>query len=325
MFFTDAMFFSGLEYAKIKSMIQILKIIEKNFGLGLVAFAVLSFLSPDIFLLGRNFIDESLMLGLFLGCLKIDFHEIIHLRKNFWKIILFAGISLILLPLVFYVVSFSFEPDFRIALFFLLAISSGVSVPLIASFLRLKTLWCTAFVVLTSMLVPFTLPVLTKLLFGVAVEISIFEMMLFLIKIVFIPLCLAFAVKKLFPKIIKKALVFSGAIGVLNLSLFVAVLIAQSHDLLRESFLQIETMQILIALFVLFFFRFSVGFLLPVRDKQERWTNSLMFGTMNNGLTILISAEFFGPKVLLITLLSEIPWILSQPVFQKLRQRYCGK
>lgn len=302
-----------------------LKTIENNFGFLLLASAILAFLAPEYFLWGENLTDELLMFALFLGCLKINFREVLHLKNNTLKLILFALFNLVLLPIIFYFISPFPDLDLRLGLFLLLAISGAVATPLLASFLQLKILWAVAFVSLTSILMPFTLPILVKLFFGISLKVSLFEMILFLAKIIFIPLTLAIIFRRYLAKFTKKILKVSGFIGTLDMAVFLGILIAVNQPFLAENIFSLNSTYILAILFLLFLIRFLSGFFMPHENNKERWTNSLMFGNMNNGLAILLAAEFFSPQVLFVVLLSEIPWVVAQPIFQKMVQVFYKK
>ena len=304
---------------------KLIKTIENNFGFLLLASAVIAFLVPQYFLWGENFTDKFLMFAFFLGCLKIDFKEVLHLKNSIKKLIFFVLFNLVLLPVIFYSLSFSLSIDTRLGLFLLAAISGAVMTPLIANIFRLKILWSVAFVSLTSVLMPFTLPVLVKLFFDISFEISLLEMMFFLLKIVFIPFVLAMIFKKYLVKITKKIIKLSGFIGSINMAIFLGILIAVNQPFLALNLFTWEAAFILVLLFILFFARFLIGFFMPYENAKERWTNSLMFGNMNNGLVVLLAAEFFSPQVLFVALLSSVPWVMAQPIFQKMVQVFYKK
>ncbi len=303
-------------------MKSIFKFIEKNFGLILFLSVVFAFFFPQYFLWGKNHTDKLLMLAIFLGCLKIDFSEVFHLKKNFVKMIFFIFLNIGLLPLLFYFLSSGLNQDTRIAFFLLFAASGATATPLIASFLKLKVLWSTVFVILTSALIPFSIPFLFKVLFGVSVEISFIEMCFFLFKIVFFPSAVAIVFKKFFPKVTQSFFLVSGSLGSFTIALFLGIVVATNQIFLSKNLFLASTFPLLTALIFFFVFKFALGLFMPSQNSQEKWTNSLMFGNMNNGLMILLASRFFSPQTVFVVLLSEIPWILFQPVFQKVVQKF---
>ena len=302
--------------------LKLIKIVENNFGFLLSAFAILAFSMPQYFLWGENLTDELMMFALFLGCLKINFEELLHLKNNFKKLILFVLFNLVLLPSIFYFISPFLNQDTRLGIFLLLAISGAVVTPLVAGFLNLKILWSISFVTLTSVLMPLTLPILIKLFFSISLKISFLEMMIFLAKIIFIPALLIIFLKKYLPKTTNQILKVSGLIGAIDMSIFLGILVAVNQKFLALNLFTFDAILILGLLFLMFIIRFLIGFFMPYENKKERWTNSLMFGNMNNGLVILLAAKFFNSQVLFVVLLSEIPWVVAQPIFQKIYQIY---
>lgn len=297
-----------------------LSFLQKHFGTLLVIASILAFLLPNLFLWGDGYGDEFLMLALFLGALKIDFSELFHLKKNFRRMIFFVILNILILPVAFYLLSFGLDQDLRVGLFLLFAAPGAVATPLLASFLGLNILWSTVFVILTSLLAPFTIPFLSHLLIGAEVAIDFFSMFLFLAKMVFLPGILAIFLERFMPKVVRQINEHSGGIGSLTMALFVAIVIAVNQASLSEHLFEMSSVPVLLWLTGLFLFKFLLGFF--ISNTKEKWTNSLMFGNMNGGLIILLASEFFGPGVLLVVLLQEIPWILAQPVFQKMAAKY---
>lgn len=304
---------------------KITKFAEKNFGILLLIGSIISFFIPQYFDWGKDSTDKLLMIGLFLGYLKIDFKEIFHLKNNIGKMLIFVSTSLIIMPLIFYFISPGLNPDLRMGIFLLLGVSGAVMTPFLASMLNLKILWAAVFVILTSFLSPFTLPFLVKTVFYLNINLSLLDMSLFLSKLIFIPSILAIICRKFLPKVTKESIKYSGLLGTLIMILFIGFLVAGNQKFLADNIFKPEILPTIGLLFLLFLTRFIIGFYMPHNNSEERWTNSLMFGNMNNGLVILLAAQFFSQGVLLVTLLSEIPWILAQPIFQKIFQHYYKK
>lgn len=299
-----------------------IKALEENFGWGLLASGVLGYFFPALFLWGQEWADEMMILALFFGFLKIDLADLFHLKQNILKMFCFVVGSLFILPSFFWLVTPFLEFEIRQGFFLQLVAPGAVVTPILASFFRLNILWCTVFLVSTSFLFPFTLPLLCGFFFKLELIISRWEMMLFLAKMIFVPALSAFIFRRFLKQQTTKILRISGLLGSGTIMVFLAIIIAKNQSLLAEYLWQSRSLFFLIGLFGLFALRFLLGFILPASSLRERWTNSLMWGNFNNGLMILIAAEFFGPTVLLICLLSEIPWVLAQPTLQSLLKRY---
>lgn len=304
---------------------DIFKNIEKNFGFWLLIMTIIGYTFPKLFVWGTAITDKLLMFSFFLGCIRINFDEALHLRSNYGKLFLFTLLNLVLLPLLLYAITPFVNMDTRTGIFLIMAASGGMLTPLIASFLGLNILWAVVYTILSSSLVPFTLPLLVRVVFGVETSANSLEMVLFLAKIVFPPAILAYLFRKYLSGFTAKLTRFSGTIGSVNMSFFVAIVIASNHSFLQQTLFEWSTIPVLLILISIFVVRYFIGFFMPYHDKRERWTNALLFGVMNNGLIILFSTQYFSQQVIFVALMSEIPWILAQPVFQRVHQRYFAR
>ncbi len=298
------------------------KFIEKNFGWELLLFGLLGYLLPDLFLWGKGFADECMIAALFFGFLKIDLADLLHLRQNLLKMFFLVAGSLLLLPAIFWICTPFLAFEVRQGFFLQMVAPGAVVTPILASFFGLNILWCTVFLVTTSFLFPFTLPLLCGFFFDMHLEVPRLAMMLFLMKMIFVPAFCAWVFRRYLRGTTRTILSVSGMLGAISICFFLALVIAKNQQLLAENLWQIKSIVLLGGMFCLFFVRFLTGYFIAASSPRERWTNTLMVGNYNNGLMILIAAEFFGPTVLLICLLSELPWVLAQPTFQSLVKRY---
>jgi len=108
-------------------------------------------------------------------------------------------VKLILLPLLM-VVSFRYVfPKYAVAALLLSGISSGVSAPFFAGLLEANISLVFAMAVVSSILVPFTLPALAYILAGKYMEISLLGMSGLLGLVIFCPLILAEILKRFAP------------------------------------------------------------------------------------------------------------------------------
>jgi len=255
------------------------------------------------------------MCTFFLGFLKIDLAEIIYLKNNKSRLLILIFFYLIVLPLLFFAVSGALNQEIRIGLFLIFASSAAMAAPILATIYRLNVLWSAAFAILTSLLVPFTIPFLVKICFKLNIEINTLEMILFLSKIILIPVISAFLTKKYLKKPVEKLKKISGFAGTITMALFIAILVAKNNMIIKENIYSIFTLQAILFLCAAFLALFIIGYFIPAENIKERLLNMLTFGIMNNGIVILLSDKFFSPVVFWVVLLTEIPLIFSQLVF----------
>ena len=103
-----------------------LKLIEKHFAITLFSFAILGFYLPELFQPIKAYPHVFLMSNLFLGFLRVDLGQVVELKQSFLSIVWKAVISVIVIPMFVYLVSFNFSIEIRIGLF-LLASACGLS------------------------------------------------------------------------------------------------------------------------------------------------------------------------------------------------------
>ena len=138
-----------------------------------------------------------LMILFFLSYLPIKMDVFLaNIASSAKSIATLSFLKLVLLPVaVFYLVHWSL-PNYAAAAFLLAAISTGVTAPFIAGLVGANSGLVLSVVVATSLLVPFTMPVLTKILLSRSSGISLGEMVKTLVLIVFIPVLFAELVEK---------------------------------------------------------------------------------------------------------------------------------
>jgi len=148
--------------------------------------------------------------------------------------------------------------------------------------------------VVTSVLVPFSLPCLVKVLAGAEISIPLDTMIRLLAMVIFFPLVAVLFIRRLFPGLLDKlqsiqfpiSLVF---FGVINLGVFSKY----SEFLLKYPGRVLACVGVAYALSVVYY---AAGFLLtPGRARAERLAAGVSFAVMNNVLVIVFASEFFGP------------------------------
>jgi len=215
--------------------------IEKNFALFWLFGGISAYFLPDLFLPVKDSLDIVLMATFFLGFLKIDLAEIIYLRNNKLRLFILVIFYLIVLPLLFFAISGPLNSDIRMGLFLIFATSAAMAAPILATIYKLNILWSAAFAISTSFLIPFTIPFLVKICFELDVKINTLEMILFLAKIILIPVILAFLAKKFLKKPVENLKKISGFVGTIIMTIFVAILVAKNNAVIKENIYSIFT------------------------------------------------------------------------------------
>jgi BASS family bile acid:Na+ symporter len=216
-------------------------------------------------------------------------------------------IKLILLPLLAFVSFRHMFPKYATAALLLSGISSGVSAPFFAGLVEANISLVFGMVVISSILVPFTLPTLAHICAGKYMEISLFAMSRLLGLVVFCPLILAEILKRLAPgfsaKLSKSQYGISlVAFMIINLGVF-----SRYAALLREEpstvLISLGVSSILAVAYFVAGMLFSLG-----RPLPDHLSSIISFGLINNVFVLVLSSEFFSPLEATVAAMYTIPF-----------------
>ena len=265
-----------------------------------------------------------MMFLLFLSFLPIKIGSIWHtVRHNSRTVLWISFIKLIMLPVVVYYAFIVFYPSYALAALLLTGISTGVVAPFISGLLNANSILVLVMVVLSSLIVPFTLPILVKILAGHTIEISFFGMMRMLCIVIFVPIVMAHILRHLTPvlleKIMKRRFPISLFIfAIINLGVFSKY----SSFFFKNPTTVIEATVIAIVLGSIYVI---VGILVQWKSPVgNQLASSISFGNMNNVLVIVFSSQFFGPLEPTLAAMYMIPFfglILPLRIYQRKRQQ----
>lgn len=155
---------------------------------------------PAVGLLIRPTVLYLMMTILFMSFLKIDLAGLARFGPgDAAAVVLWSGLKLIALPVVLWALARWLLPGYALAVLLLTATSTGVTAPFFAVLLGANTVRVLQLVVVTSLLVPLTLPALVRLLMGAEVAIGFMPMARMLLLIIVVPFALSLATRRWLP------------------------------------------------------------------------------------------------------------------------------
>ena len=245
---------------------------------------------------------------LFLSFLSIKISQIWNtVRHSALLILCFLFIRMILFPLGVAFLFRLFWPAYSLSALLLSGISTGVVAPFISTLLQANTPLVVVIVVLSSLLVPFTLPPLVDLLFSQSMDISLLSMMRLLFMVVFVPVALAELLKKISAKAVNTLL---GKQYSISLILF-AVTNLGIFSRYSEFFYQ-QPLSLAAAggvSFLLAGIYLAAGLLMSWgRNVEDQLGAVICLGIMNNVLVLVFSSEFFTPLEPTVAAMYMIPF-----------------
>ena len=267
-------------------------------------------LAPEVAGYLRPYPLYCMMFLLFLSFLSLELSEIGKiLRQRIPMTLWLVFCKLVLFPLlIFLVLKFTF-PRFAIAGLLLSGVSTGVVAPFISTLVRSNKGLVLLLVVVSSMLVPFTLPALVKVVAGRSVAMSLWGMMRVLGLIVFVPMALVELMRKFAPSL---AQAISRRRYPISLAIFASInfgVFSKYSSCFRQSPDALLSAS-LVALFlggVLFILGLACAWHAAADDKMA---SAIAAANINNVLIIVFSARFFGPLEATVAAMYMIPFFL---------------
>ncbi|RLB18949.1 MAG: bile acid:sodium symporter [Deltaproteobacteria bacterium] len=263
--------------------------------------------------MGRYFQPYPLycmMFLLFLSFLSLDLATVGRtLRNHISMAIWLTFFKLLLLPIFIFLILKVACPRFATAGLLLSGVSTGVVAPFIATLVRSNGALVLLMVVVTSLLVPFTLPLLVEVFVGRALEISLLAMIELLSLIVFVPILAVEMLRKWLPGVLGLLLgrrypISLVMFAVINLGVFskYAGYFRQQPGILLST--SVVALALGGTLFIL-------GIVSALRaEPEDRVASAIVAGNMNNVLIIVFSSRFFGPLEATVAAMYMIPFFL---------------
>ena len=252
-------------------------------------------LLPRIGSLFQPFVLYLMILLLFLSFLTIKMDTIYFTLKNsVGTIALLAVVKTIVLPIGVYFLFKAMCPSYALAALLLSGISTGVVAPFISNVVKANSPLVLVMVVITSLLAPFTLPAIIKILLARSVDISLFAMIRMLCLVVFVPIFAVETLRRIKPGVIggimRRQFPISFAIFfIINMGVF-----SQYADFFYQEPATILTALAVAVILSGIYLLVGILFLLP-GSLENQLAGVISLGNMNSVLIIVFASQFFGP------------------------------
>jgi BASS family bile acid:Na+ symporter len=236
-----------------------------------------------------------MMMLLFLSFLRIDFRALLDAStSSLVGLTALILVKLFILPSVLYFAALFTFPEYAIPVLLLSGISTGVVAPFIAMVVDADVSVVLRMVVITSLIVPFSLPSLVKLLAGAEIHIPLGTMVQLLSIVIFIPIFAVLVLRQLWPTLLE--MIFRRQFP-LSLTLFALINLGVFSKYSSFFFQNPESILVsIIVAYVLAIIYFTSGWLIAARGKTGmRVAAGISLALMNNVLVIVFSSQFFGP------------------------------
>lgn len=297
-------------------MQKILSFLSQKFSLIMIAALIIGICFQDLAAFINPAIKILLMFGIYLSLLKIDLSVLKgEIKKPMLQIyiLLFTNFLLpITLFLIMKTVCYIFQLDMQwaIAVLVLFGAPTATMTPAICILMRGHVERAIINMLVSSLLVPFSLPFIIRLMNGQSVTFDTLHMVLDLLQMIAIPILLAIISKILFKEFCRKTIPYIAPVSVV----IVAIVVLGCVDGLTAIILKDPSKLIVgtIIAFSMALLAFTIGWLSAYKGTtQDRVTMAIFSTWPNVGLVIVISNLYFKtqyPIILLFAIIYEIPW-----------------
>ena len=262
-------------------------------------------------------LETSLIIILTLVFLKIDLKEIIKKIRDIRLMAYIVFLFLIAIPVLIYFIAQFFDENIALGLLLLTAMPAGASAPALTDLVKGNSALSTSITIITSLLAPFTVPLLFTIFTGKDISIEPFSMFKTLAILILLPIIFSEIIKKYFKKTVEKTKASFSAINIIILSLFLYTVIGMQAETITSNLANV--LKYLLIVYPVFILLHGLGYLSAYgRNKKDKISFAVSKAYMNNGLGILLAAKFFNPEITLLLVLSEIPWSTLLKPFQKI-------
>jgi bile acid:Na+ symporter, BASS family len=293
--------------------------VETTFWLFFIAAMVVGSFLPQFSVL-ESWIFYLLIPVLYMVMLKIDVPDVMQHIKRPGLLAYITGMSIIVIPLIAFAVFSFFDQDILVALLLLAVLPAGVTSSVITDILKGAISRSLILTVLTTLLVPLTIPGLYFVLLGQQLQLDYVGMMWSLVQLIIIPLILAQLTKKYFKKTVDRTKKYYSALSVFDMSFIMVIAIGLQSTYIFAN--PSDVFYLLLVVYLGFALYHVIGYFMVFWLKEEeRISTANCNAVMNHFLGLVLALLIFSPRVALVLALSSIPWGTMPAIF-KLWKKY---
>ena len=253
---------------------------------------------------------------LFLNLIRLETQDLLLTFAKPKQIIILSSVKLAVLPVAMYgLTNLVYEP-FALPVLLLSGISTGLGAPFVVNLVGGRLPLVVGMIIVTSLAVPFVLPVLVFALVGSQFDIPLPQMIVLLSAALFTPLAAGWITKKRLPSVARFADRNSFPFSLVFIVLINYGMFAKFSGYFYNDHLFL--LQSIAAAFLCFAAYCLVGFLSTGGARQERGAGLISMTYVNNVLVTVFAFQFFGPSVAALAALYNIPYYAGIIAIKKL-------
>ena len=294
-------------------------------GLSVLFSTALVIIFPGIGMLVEPYLLLWLGLLLLINLLNMNLSELYNEFYHPKNLIILTILKLVLIPVGLFAIMnllsltvFPISTNLMLSVFLLSGISTGLGSPFVVNFVGGRLPIVVGLIIITSLSVPFILPILIFLFFSSNFAIPIFDMIGLLLVALMLPLIAGQLLKRIFPKLMDHINKQS-----LNLSLVLIFLINLGVFAKYSYFFfynPLATIENIILVFILFGYYGLTGYgisRLMTFSKADRISTMISMIYVNNILIVVFAQQFFGTEIAALAAFFNIPYYMGIILLKK--------
>jgi len=285
-----------------------LRHIDKYFWVCLILAVVFGLFVPSLFSPFQDWILYVIMGMLFLLFIKVDIKDMVQHIRNPLLILYIVIFNMVLMPIVIYFIFHGrLDQETVMGLVLLTALPCGVSSAAFTDIMEGHTSLTLVIILLTTLLAPFTIPFIFWVLYNANLDLDYFGLLKNLLMIIMVPAAASQFSKHLFESYAIRAQKYVNIFVVLLTAFMVATILAVYADYILTHLRQSIPL-LAILYFVFFLLQIASYFSVFWLKKGEKVAVSNSAIIMNNMLGVVLAMAFFSPKIVMLIVLSILPW-----------------
>ena len=281
--------------------------IEKYFWVFFIAGLLLGLIAPVYNDFLMTLLKPLLMIMLFLIFLKTDVSQIFISMKNYRQMTFLALSYMVVIPLLFFFVIKTFDPILAIGVLLLVAMPPAVASPALTDIVKGDIALSTSIVIITSIVAPLTVPFLFWIIQFDGLSVNPLWLLKDLAMIIIIPVIASQLIKKRASQFVERKEHILTSVNIFILSFMVYIAMGSQRDVILNDFTGIlwDTFVLYVVFILLHFIGHLMGF---KEDRKGKIAITIGSAYKNNGMAIVLAALYFEPAILVLMVLSELPW-----------------
>jgi BASS family bile acid:Na+ symporter len=272
-----------------------LKKITSLFPIWAILFSAISYLQPSLVVGFKSWIIPLLIIIMFCMGITLKVADFRRVLKRPKVIALAVVLQFLLMPLAAFSISkiFDLSDELLVGMVLVGAVSGGTASNVIAYLAKADVALSITMTVVSTLLSIIITPYLTLLYVGQTVPVPAFDMLLSILKIVFVPVVAGLVLNHFFHRFIEKREDVFALFSVLAIVFIIGIIIG-----LNESKISTIAISLMLAIICHNLIGMLGGFYLTKLfgfEKKECKTVAIEVGMQNSGLAVVLAMKYFTP------------------------------